>query len=92
MLIQSYKQCDKVCDALLKLWEKHYPKSPMEKGEYAAAEHDLEKEVAFQTILEPLWQIWKRPILRASNHPLGNHVHRLLFFKRAIEANLRAIS
>lgn len=92
MLIQSYKQCDKVCDGLLKLWEKHYPKSPMEKGEYAAAQHDLEKEVAFQMVLDPLWQIWKRPILRSSNHPLGNHVHRLLFFKRAIEANLRAIS
>ncbi len=92
MLIESYKRCDKVGDFLLKLWEKHYPKSPMEKGEYATAQYDLEKEVAFQMILDPLWQIWKRPILRASSHPLGNHVHRLLFFKRTIEANLRAIS
>ncbi len=91
-LMQSYKKCDQACDQLMVQWEKNYPKSPMEKGEYAAALHDLEQEVAFQSVLDPLWQIWKRPILRASNHPLGQHVHRLLFFKRAIEANLRAIS
>lgn len=91
----SYARSDQASDALLKLWEKSYPKSPMEKGEYAAALHDLETEVAFQMVLDPLWQIWKRPILRASDHllnPLGQHLHRLLFFKRAIEANLRAIS
>ncbi len=92
VLRSSYTQCDQLCNQLLSLWEKHYPGSPIEKGEYAAALHDLESEAAFQMVLDPLWQIWKRPILRASNHPLGQHLHRLLFFKRAIEANLRAIS
>jgi hypothetical protein len=92
LLKQSYARSDLATDQLLGQWEKHYPKSPMETGEYAVTLHDLEKEVAFQMVLDPLWQVWKRPVLRTSNHPLGQHLHRLLFFKRAIEANLRAIS
>jgi hypothetical protein len=92
VLIESYYRCDKVCDQLLNLWEKSYPKSPMGVGDYAVVQHDLEQEEVFKRVLDPLWQVWKRPILRASNHPLGNHVHRLLFFKRAIEAHLKAVS
>ncbi len=88
----SLSQCGQICDQLIKLWEKSYPRSPLETPAYAVLEHDLEKEMAFPTLLDPLWQVWKRPILRASNHPLGNHLHRLLFFKRAIDDNLRALS
>lgn len=68
---KSYATCDAICDKLLALWKSSYPASPMEKGEYALTTVDLEQEIAYQLILEPMWQIWKRPILRTEPSPLG---------------------
>ncbi len=86
-LENSLKQCGSICDQLLGLWEKHYPQSPLDTGAYALNQLDLEQEVIYHYFLEPLWQIWKKPILRDATHPLEKHLHQLLFFKRAIEAN-----
>ncbi len=85
---ESFEKSLALCDALLKVWEKHYPNSPLEKGEYAVLDHELEQEISNLHFLTPLWNVWKRPILRASFHPLGQHVHRLLFFKKALEMHL----
>lgn len=90
-LAQSYHRCQEACSRLLAAWEKHYPKSPMESGEYALALVDLEQEVVYQTTLEPMWQIWKRPILRMPDHPLSQHLHRVLFFKRVIDLHLKEV-
>lgn len=87
-LKKSFEKCLTLCDAMLKVWEKHYPHSPLEKGEYALLDTELEQEICHRHFLMPLWNVWKRPILRASFHPLGQHIHRLLFFKKAIIGNL----
>lgn len=85
---ESFKKCLTLCEALLKVWEKHYPNSPLDKGEYAVLEHDLQQEICHCHFLIPLWNIWKWPILRTAFHPLGQHIHRLLFFKNALEMHL----
>jgi hypothetical protein len=85
---ESFEKCLGICDGLLKVWEKHYPHSPLEKGEYAILDIELEQEICHRHFLLPLWNVWKRPILRSSFHPLGQHVHRLLFFRKAIETHL----
>ena len=85
---ESFEKSLELCDALLKVWEKYYPNSPLEKGDYAVLDVELEQQVCFRHFLHPLWNVWKRPILRASFHPLGQHIHRLLFFKKAIEMHL----
>jgi len=85
---ESFEKSLELCDALLKVWEKHYPHSPLEKGEYALLQSDLEQEICHAHFLLPLWNVWRRPILRTSFHPLGQHLHRLLFFKKAIETHL----
>lgn len=86
-LENSLKQCGSICDQLLGLWEKHYPQSPLDTGAYALVQSDLEQEVIYHYFLDPLWQIWQKPILRDATHSLEQYLHQLLFFKRAIEAN-----
>lgn len=83
----SFGQCGQLCDQLLKIWEKHFPGSPLEKGEYVALDVELEQEICYRYVLEPLWNVWKQPILRSNAHPLGQHLHRLIFFKQVIEAH-----
>ncbi len=85
---ESFEKSLALCDALLKVWEKHFPNSPLEQGEYAVLDHELEEEICNRYFLTPLWSVWKRPILRSAFHPLGQHVHRLLFFKKALEMHL----
>lgn len=85
---ESFEKCLELSGELLKVWERHYPHSPLEKGEYALLETELEQEICHCHFLLPLWNVWKRPILRTAFHPLGQHLHRLLFFKRAIETHL----
>ncbi|MBY0528562.1 MAG: DUF115 domain-containing protein [Rhabdochlamydiaceae bacterium] len=91
-LKESFERTDRAVDLMLELWEKYYPKSPMETGQYALIENDLSQEPAYTCFIEPLWQIWKRPILRNFMHPFEHAVHHLLFIKRAVEANLGAFS
>jgi hypothetical protein len=88
MVKESFEKSLSLCDALLKVWEKHFPHSPLEKGEYAVLDHELEQEICNRHFLTPLWSVWKRPILRTSPHPLGQHLHRLLFLKKALEMHL----
>lgn len=85
---ESFEKSLSLCDALLKVWEKHFPRSPLEQGEYAMLDHELEQEICHRYFLASLWSVWQRPILRTSPHPLGKHIHRLLFFKKALEMHL----
>lgn len=85
---KSFEKSAQLCDNMLKVWEKYYPHSPLEKGEYAVLDVEIEQEICYRYFLAPLWNVWKRPILRTSFHPLGQHLHRLLFFKKAIEMHL----
>jgi hypothetical protein len=85
---ESFETCQKLCDSLLKVWEKYYPNSPLEKGDYVMLDIELEQEICHRHFLQPLWNVWQRPILRTSFHPLGQHLHRVLFYKKAIEMHL----
>ncbi|GEM_PF-705912 len=87
-VLVSFEKTLALCEALLKMWEKSFPHSPMQQGDYALLEYDLEQEVCASHFLIPQWSVWKRPILRSSFHELGQHIHRLLFFKKAIELHL----
>ncbi|MES2122628.1 MAG: 6-hydroxymethylpterin diphosphokinase MptE-like protein [Chlamydiota bacterium] len=87
-MLSSFEKCASSCDDLLKVWEKYYPHSPLEKGDYALLEVELEQQPCYRHFLLPLWNVWSRPILRGASHPLEQHIHRLLFFKRALEAHV----
>jgi hypothetical protein len=91
-LIESFQACLSLCNGMLKVWERHHPKSPLEIGEYAALEHDLNQQLCYVHFLLPLWSVWKWPMLRTTPHPLGAHLHRLLFFKNSLESHLTRMS
>ncbi|MBS0619908.1 MAG: DUF115 domain-containing protein [Verrucomicrobia bacterium] len=88
----SAQKCLELCDQKLSLWEKAYPHSPKEKGEYALLEVEMEQEVCTRYFLEPLWNIWKHPIFRKESHPFARDVHQILFHKSAIGPLLQELS
>lgn len=90
-IVLSFDKSLQLCHELMKVWEKYYPHSPIEKPEYAVLEVELEQQLVYQTLLLPLWDVWKHSILRSHFHPLGQHVHRLLFFQNAIELHLSSL-
>ncbi|HEY2811634.1 MAG TPA: 6-hydroxymethylpterin diphosphokinase MptE-like protein [Rhabdochlamydiaceae bacterium] len=91
-LKESFKNVLQQANALLALWEKQFPKSPKEMHEYALHEIELQNESAFRYFLEPLWNMWKHPILRKEQHPFGRELHRILFFKNTVETSMRVFS
>ena len=74
---------------MFNLWQKHHPRPPLQSAEYALVEVEFEQEICFQYVLLPLWEIWKHPIVRKESHPIGKQLHRLLFFKNALDMNMR---
>lgn len=91
-LKSSFEKCRSYCDTLLLAWQKTFPHSPMASSEYALIEVELDTEIAAQHFLAPLWDMWKYPILRKEVHPLGKHLHRILFYKNAIETAFKVIT
>jgi hypothetical protein len=85
---ESFEKSLQICDKLLGVWEKHFPNSPLEKGEYVLLDVELEEQICHRHFLIPLWDVWQMPMTRSSYHPLGVHIQRLLFFKKAIEMHL----
>lgn len=88
----SFIQCTQLCDKLLASWEKTFPHSPESSSEYALLEVDLDTEPAAQHFLHPLWEMWKHSILRRETQSFGKVLHRLLFYKKAVETALKVLS
>jgi hypothetical protein len=91
-LKSSFEQCTYLCDKLLSSWEMTFPHSPESSPEYALLDVDLETEAAAQYFLQPLWEMWKHSILRRESGSFGKVLHRLLFYKKAVETALKVLS
>ncbi len=85
---KSFEKGLSLCDQLLAVWGKYHPRSPLEQPDYVLLEQDLEQEICMRRVLIPLWATWRHSMTRVTTHPLGKQLHRLLFFKQAIEAHL----
>ncbi len=72
-------------DALLQLFEKHYPKNPTGKGEFVLNLLDLQEEIAYQKILIPVWNVWQYPLYRQFEDPYAREVNQLVFFKKVLQ-------
>ena len=81
----SCLHCIALCTELLSLWEKYFPHSPTQTAEYTLIDVDLNSQVCFQYYLQPLWNVWKYPLLRKEQNAFGRQLHRLLFFKHSLE-------
>lgn len=82
---QSVTSALSLCVGLLGVWEKMHPQPPLESYAYRSLIADLEREAISLHFLWPLWEIWRHSITRGVAHPMGQELHRLLFFKQALE-------
>lgn len=84
----SLKRCDERIEKLLALFEERFPGLPSETGEGALLEVELEEELAFQNIIEPLWKVWQpiwtRKSLEISSPHTEEYLQRLLFYKKVV--------
>jgi hypothetical protein len=85
----SLNRCEERIEKLLTLFEERFPRLPSETGEGALLEVELEEELAFQNILEPLWKVWQpiwtRKSLGMSSKHIEEYLQRLLFYRKVVQ-------
>ncbi|MBS0626895.1 MAG: DUF115 domain-containing protein [Verrucomicrobia bacterium] len=87
-MVQIEKSLEKslgYIDTLLHLFEKFYPKDPTEKGEFALNLLELQEEIAYQKILDPVWNIWQYPLYRQFKDSYARQVNQMIFFKKVLQ-------
>lgn len=72
-------------DTLLHLFEKFYPADPASKGEFVLNLLELQEEIAYQKILEPIWTIWQYPMYRQFKDSYARQVNQMIFFKKVLQ-------
>lgn len=83
----SFQIVSTLCSKLLKELEKHFPRPPEESAQVALLEVEIEEQIAYQTFLKPVWDVWqhvfKREVPIDPNLPKGYglELHKLLFMK-----------
>ena len=70
--------------ALVALFEKHYPQSPEDKGEFVLHQLDLEEESAYQLILAKAWEVWRYPLSREFKEHYSLRLNQLLLFEKIL--------
>ncbi len=72
-------------DALIHLFETHYPVDPREKGSFVLNLIDLQEEIVYQKILSPIWNVWQFPLYRQFEDPYARGVNQMVFFKKVLQ-------
>ncbi len=81
----SWERCENYCERILQCFQKYFPQTPDQKGDYVLAEVEFFEEIAYQKILEPVWIIWKPVFDRKILEPIGKQLNQFLFFKRILK-------
>ena len=82
----SFRTSFDICTKILQGMEKIFPQNPAENAECTLLEHDLTQEIAFKTVLDPLWTYWRHVISRHNTSgEWGLYLNRILFFQSLCE-------
>lgn len=83
--LESFERVGVLCEKMLKLLEGLFPNPPEKDGEYVLLILEIEKEVAFDQFLLPIWGVWKHVFKRelAADIPesYGIELNKWLFVK-----------
>lgn len=89
---ESLKRCQLKCAGLLELIAASYPDSPFDKGPFIVYQIELEEELYFAKVLEPIWNVWrhffKREIGAVMEDRMGEWMNKLLFFQRIMDGQI----
>lgn len=81
----SFERVSDQCISMLQLLEKIFPTPPEKSGEYALLLAEIEKEMAYEHFLKPVWAIWKhvfeREIPKDVPKAYGIELNAWLFMK-----------
>jgi len=100
-LMTSFQRTQQILMRMLSQLEKRYlhqkenPSKTHSAGLLALEESDLEEELAYQIILEPIWQVWKWLLFRHEQEKINTEeglLHKVLFFQRVIQEHQALLS
>ncbi|NGX59322.1 MAG: hypothetical protein KR126chlam3_00471 [Chlamydiae bacterium] len=63
-LLHSFAKVGKLCEEIMALLERIFPQPPEKNGEYALLELEIEKEMAYEHFILPIWDVWKHVFVR----------------------------
>ena len=92
---KSLSNLEELCVSHLQELQKSFSIQDFEKNFYL--EEKMEEELAFRTLLEPLWDIWKYFFIREAKkdqqipYPFQLALHQALFFKSTLDMHLGLI-
>ena len=90
---QSLQRARDYIQGMLALYEKHYPNDPSAKAEFILFQHELEEEIFYQTVIEPVWLVWQKVFIRTSGIDLHNHLlHQIRVFHKIINEHKELIA
>lgn len=90
---QSLHRARDYIQGMLALYEKQYPNDPSGKAEFVLFQHELEEEIFYQTVIEPVWLVWQKVFIRTRGIDLHNHLlHQILFFHKILNEHKELIA
>lgn len=87
-LEKSMGAAENIISALIDQFAKSHPDDPTAKGEYILLEHDLSLEMAYEALLEPVWDVWQHVFYRLRLEMGQLKLHQLLFFQKVLHTYL----
>lgn len=84
---QSLVRIRTYLDQLLGLYSQHHPEDPTTKAEFMLLQYELEEEIFYHTVIEPVWGVWKIVFARSLPNDLQvPMLHQILFFRTIIDS------
>lgn len=87
-LEKSLNRSHHFCEEIVKQIGASFPKDPMDNGKVVIADLDLQDEIAYQKILQPLWDVWRFVFLRRKeitrDWEHGGYLNKILFWQNTL--------
>jgi hypothetical protein len=74
-------------DQLFGLYSQYHPEDPTTKAEFMLLQYEMEEEIFYHTVIEPVWSVWKIVFARSLPNDLQvPMLHQILFFRTIIDS------
>ncbi|NDE82215.1 MAG: DUF115 domain-containing protein [Chlamydiia bacterium] len=88
---QSLVRIRTYLDQFIDLYRQHHPQDPTTKAEFMLLQYELEQEIFYQTVIEPVWGVWKKVFARSMPKDVEVSLLQQILFFRTITDNYKAL-